>query len=60
VTDWKLEGTNTDTWGNTVLWELGVAIGMIPEDADKVVVDADAILDLALEYIWRYRELEDN
>lgn len=60
MTDWSLKEEEKNTWSNTILWELGKAVGMIPEDAVVFSGDVENILDLSLEYIWRYRELEDS
>jgi hypothetical protein len=47
----RLEDTDTDTWGNTILWKLGVALGDVERGSGSAVVNPDDILEKALEII---------
>jgi hypothetical protein len=53
----KLSDQPQDEWINSILWRLGVATGRITVGQGTIKIDADEILELAEDIIWRYSTL---
>lgn len=56
----KLEESPPETWGNTILWKLADALGRERDAHGGFTVDADELLEEALEIIWRYQDMADS
>lgn len=56
MTNYTLDDTPVETWGNTILYRLAEALEYPKDAAGGYTVDPDEILDDALEILWMYRE----
>ena len=54
--DRRLDGTPTETWANTILYRLAIALGAQPEADGSLRVDPDVILDEAIEHIQAWHD----
>lgn len=52
-----LAGSPPETWGNTIIVRLALALNLIEVGFGATEMDADEVLELAEDVIWRYREL---
>jgi hypothetical protein len=57
VTEVTLTDTPQETWANSILWRLCLALGWVDPGDGVVNVDPEKVLQEAEAIIWRYGEL---
>ena len=56
----KLENTPPETWANTIIGRLALAIGEEFNDEGRMTVSPDQILEAVEDRLWHFYNLENS